>query len=361
MHECVSNARLGLILMVIAGACVLAAKPASADLYSINSIKVDETAENAVEAKKKAISEGQTRAFGTLLHRLTRETDRTRLPELTASQISRLMDGMSVENESTSGTRYVAELSIRFRPSNLRDFLLQYKVPYADEQAPGVLLVTVWKENGKSILWDNPNPWRDAWASLNVENSITPLFLPLGDLTDIGAISAKDVLSGNEQKIQKMKDRYAVENVLIAVAESSGGNSVRAVLRGAVESGPIEFDETFSDESGTGIAGATASAARSYLSRIEEGWKATHLNLGRPAGNSMQVAVPFGTLGEWNQIRQRINTTVGVESVQVKRLSAKGAIIDIIFAGDLGVLSGELERSGFELSDIGDTWVLQVR
>lgn len=356
-----STTRLSLTVCVVAGLCALAAGPAVADLYSINSIKVDETADNAVEAKKKAISEGQTRAFGTLLHRLTRATDRVRLPELTASQISRLMDGMSVENESTSGTRYVAELSIRFRPSNLRDFLLQYKVPYADEQAPGVLLVTVWKENGKNILWDNPNPWRDAWASLNVENSITPLFLPLGDLTDIGALSANDVLSGKEDKIQKMKDRYAVENVLVAIAESAGGNNVRAVLRGEVESGPIEFDETFSDETGEGIPGATAAAARNYLSRIEDGWKETHLNLGRPAGNSMQVAVPFGSLGEWNTIRQRINTTAGVESVQVKRLSAKGAIVDIIFAGDLGILSGELERSGFELSDIGDTWVLQVR
>lgn len=351
-------------LAAVAGALLIVlavAVPGRADLYSINGLRVDETAKNAVEAKNKAIAGGQLQAFDTLLRRLTRERERVRLPELNADLVSRLMDGMSVENESTSATRYVADLSIRFRPDNIRDLFLKYKVPFADEQAPGALLLPVWKEKGKSVLWDNPNPLRDAWAGLNPENSITPLLLPLGDLTDIASISAGEVVSGSEAKIQALKDRYAVENVLVAVGESLGGGSVRVTLRGTIESGPVEFDNVFNGEGKSATFNASAKAARDYLSRIEDDWKETHVNLGRPPGSSMEVAVPFGSLPEWNTIRRRIETTPGVDSVQVKRLSAQGAVVDIIFAGDLGQLDLAFGQNGFDLTDIGDTWVLQVR
>ena len=352
---------------------VVFANAAQADLYSINSVKVDETAQDAVQAKSKAIGDGQMRAFRTLMNRLTRADDRARLPEMKASDVSRLMDSMSVENERSSGTRYLATLTIRFRPDTISDLLLQFNIPFADEQAPGVLLLTIWKDQGKSTLWDPPNPWRDAWAALNVENSITPLFMPLGDLTDIGAITAEDVVAGNEEKIQAIKDRYAVDSVVIAIAEPAAGG-VRATINGMTAVGPISQDNVFD---GAGIAGggetaenaentdpvkaALGQAAQTFLSAIEDEWKAKHLRLGRNDGSSMTVAVPFTSLGEWNNIRQRIAATSGIGSVEVKRLSSRGAVVDIVFSGNLGDLNDQFAQNGFELTDIGDTWVLQKR
>jgi hypothetical protein len=339
---------------------VVASRPARADLYSINSVKVDETASNAVEAKKKAIDGGQLRALETLLHRLTRPEDRVRLPEFTPDDIARLLDGMSVENEQTSGTRYIATLTIRFRPENIRDMLLQYSVPYADEQAAGVLLLTVWVPASGPTLWDAPNPWRDAWVGLNSENSITPLFMPLGDLTDISTINATDILSGNDQKLAAIRDRYAVENVLIAIAEPAAGG-VRVSMKGNTAVGPVDFDDVFPSDAGEAVEATASRAARMLLTRIEDEWKASHLKKGRPDGINMRIAVPFAGLGEWNTIRQRIEATDGVGAIDVKQLSAKGAVVDLVFSGDLGQLETQLGYSGFELTSIGDTWVLQRR
>src|SRR5690606_33817266 len=145
----------------------------------------------------------------------------------------------------------IATLTIRFRPENVRDMLLRFSVPYADEQAAGVLLLTVWQPgDGAATLWDPPNPWRDAWAGLNVENSITPLFMPLGDLTDISTIAVDDVLAGDETKVQAMKDRYAVENVLIATAAPAAGGGVRVMMRGNTAVGPVDFDDVFAADEG---------------------------------------------------------------------------------------------------------------
>lgn len=346
----------------VAALSVLCSSTARADLYSINSIEVDETAKDAVEAKSAAIADGQKRALNTLLHRLTRGDDRARLPEFSTKDIAQLMDGMSVENERTSGTRYIATLTIRFRPENIRDMLLQFDVPYADEQAAGVLLLTVWQPgSGPATLWDPPNPWRDAWAELNVENSITPLFMPLGDLTDISAITVTDVLAENDERLRAMKDRYAVENVLTTTAEPAAGGGVRVTMKGNTAVGPVDFDDVFAADQGADVQATAAKAARMLLTRIEDEWKETHLQRGRPEGINMRVAVPFAGLGEWNTIRERISSTAGVGAIDVRQLSAKGAVVDIVFSGDLGQFETQLAQSGFELTAIGDTWVLQRR
>ncbi len=352
---------IGLLGALIVSFALGGMQAARADLYSINGIKVDETAQDAVQAKKKALGGGQSLAFQTLMHRLTRAEDRAALPEIKPGDISRLMDSMSVEGERTSGTRYIATLNIRFRPEQIRDFLLQFNVPYADLQAPGVLLLTIWQDASKPTIWDPPNPWREAWVALNVENSITPLFMPLGDLTDISTINATDVLSGNEEKLQKIKDRYAVENVLVAVAEKQPGGAVRATIRGATSVGPVEYDNVFPGDGSGNPNTALGQAARTVLTSIEDEWKANNLQSGRPNGSSMTVAVPFTSIGEWNNIRQRIASTIGIGSVSVRRLSSQGAVVDIVFSGDLGELNSQLAQSGFKLTDIGDTWVLQQR
>lgn len=350
------------VCLSVVAAVALCASPARADLYSINSIEVDETAKDAVEAKTKAIADGQKRALDTLLHRLTRSDDRARLPEFSIKDIAQLMDGMSVENERTSGTRYIATLTIRFRPENIRDMLLQFAVPYADQQAAGVLLLTVWQPGGGApTLWDPPNPWRDAWAELNVENSITPLFMPLGDLTDLSAITVTDVLSGNEEKLAAIRDRYAVENVLITTAEPAAGGGVRVTMKGNTAVGPVDYDDVFAADQGATVEATAAKAARMLLTRIEDEWKATHLQRGRPEGINMTVAVPFAGLGEWNTIREQISATAGVGAIDVRQLSSKGAVVDIVFSGDLGQFETQLAQSGFELTSIGDTWVLQQR
>ena len=348
----------GVLVVFLALGGVQAAR---ADLYSINGIKVDETAQDAVQAKRKALDGGQLLAFQTLMHRLTRARDRAALPEIKPGDISRLMDSMSVDGERTSGTRYIATLNIRFRPEQIRDFLLQFNVSYADVQAPGVLLLTIWQGAGKPTIWDPPNPWREAWAALNVENSITPLFMPLGDLTDISTLTATDVLSGNEEKLQKIRDRYAVESVLVTVAEKQPGDAVRVTVRGATSVGPVEYDNVFPGDGSGNPDAALGQAARIVLTGIEDEWKAKNLQSGRQGGGGMTVAVPFTSIGEWNDIRRRIESTIGIGSVSVRRLSSQGAVVDIVFSGDLGELDSQLTQSGFKLTDIGDTWVLQQR
>jgi hypothetical protein len=75
----------------------------------------------------------------------------------------------------------------------------------------------------------------------------------------------------------------------------------------------------------------------------------------------MTVAVPFAGLGEWNSIREQISATAGVGAIDVRQLSSKGAVVDIVFSGDLGQFETQLAQNRFEQTSIGDTWVLQHR
>ena len=351
-------AAAGVLTALLWAPQIRAQQPNEDPLYEVRGVEVRVEAENAAKAKVEAIFEAQEKAFNRLLVRLLGSDANARLPEIDSGEIARSMAGMSIEKERTAPKLYMATFTIRFRREAIQQLLDANELKFTARQAETVLLLALYKIGSRAVLWESPNPWRDAWTSLGPENSLTPVLLPLGDLNDVSAISARDVLEGKAEKLEALKERYKVDYVLISVAEANGDKSgLRATLRGESPLGTLNWEETFTGPPGD-IEAIAAVAAKRLLSAMEQQWRAEGPRTPASAAGVYTVAVPFSGLQEWQQIRDRIRATFGVNALEIKSLSARGAIVDITYDGELAQLNTALAGQGLILADNGEALVL---
>lgn len=85
---------------------------AADDRLTVRGVAVDVAAENSAAARDKALVAGQRQAFEQLWNAQAPEKP---VPKLSDEQIGDLVRDFTVQSEKTSGTRYVATLTYRFR------------------------------------------------------------------------------------------------------------------------------------------------------------------------------------------------------------------------------------------------------
>jgi hypothetical protein len=347
----------GLAIAALVWAIALAIPVYADPLYTVSGVKVDVTDTSASSAKLKAISEAQVKAFAVLLERLGGSDATARLQGLGPAEIGRMMDSLSIENERTGPGRYIATLTIRFLPDQVRAAMSQADVAFTEDRAPAVVIVPVWVGPDGPEAWTS-NPWRAGWLALDAHDSLVPLIIPLGDLTDSQTLPARQALDGDRDGLEAMRQRYSAQSIILAVAAPLDNSTVRATLIGETASGPVDFDRTYTDEAG-GVAAAAEQAAREFHSAMLADWRTSRPTVRPTAVQSIRVAVPVASLEQWNDLRARLVDTPGVSGVDLSSLSARGAVVRLNYSVSFPDLQAELADRRLDLALRGETWVIQ--
>ena len=187
-------------------------------VYSVRGIKVDANAATAAAAQKIALAQGQIIATEQLLKRITPLDRHADLPTMDNAYVVNLVQSMEVSSEKRSSTRYLAELVINFRRSAVRRLLRNLAIPFSETMSKPVLILPVLERAGAANLWDDPNPWRDAWRGLDNKNRFVPLIVPEGGLHDMGSISVDQAVNADESRLAAIAARYKVGTVIIVHA-----------------------------------------------------------------------------------------------------------------------------------------------
>lgn len=353
--------RLAPCLLLAFAALFLIVRPVQADIWTVSGVSVDVTSESAAKAKLLAIGEAQVKAFYRLVDRLVPAKSAAPLKALGPDQVGRLLAGLSIEEERTAPKRYIAKLSIRFLANKTRSLFARYGARYAEKQSEPILVVPVWVTPQGADIWSGDNPWHKAWSELDLNNALIPILLPLGDLTDTNALTAREAIAYNSVKLEALRIRYGASSVLVAGAEPKGETQIRAVMQGTSPVGRIGFDKTYEAED---LASAAALAANRFQLVMQEKWKSENLTTSATAtakapSNTMTIAVPYSSAAEWSVLRSRIQTTRGVGRIDINSLSGRGAVVSIAFGGTVSELRSAFYQSGFDLSVVGGTWVLR--
>jgi len=333
---------------------------AYADIYLVKGIKVDATSKTASQAKIIAMKQGEIEAFSKLISRLSNSPQAQALLKLPATEIGRLVRGISVAEEKTGPQRYIAELNIAFQPAAVRSLMTQFSIPFSDQQAAPVLVLPIYIENGRAILWDDPNPVKTAWRNIDTSAFLMPVILPDGGIEDIQAISADEALEGNPERLAAIKARYKVSDVLVFVGEFNKDKTrMRVTLSGPSPVGEVQMDDSFP---GTldNVVEVAQRAAMDYMENLENRWKESARTGPDVAGERLLVTIPFGSFQEWKSIRARIEATQGVLRLDIRALSQRGAVIYVTFDGEVLDLEDRLSQQGLFMRDMGDGWVLTV-
>jgi len=343
-------AALSWLLLVVAGAQAAGQEWTP---FVARGIAVDVTAENAAAAREQALAEARAHAFRQMLQSITASEDHGRLPDPGAEAIANMVVGFEVDDEKASAVRYIATLSYRFDPASVRALLQSAGVPFAESRSRPVVVVPVYRD-GTTVLWEEANPWRDAWTALAVNSGLVPFVVPVGDLTDISKLSVEQARAGDEDALAALAQRYGTDLGVVATAESGGDGIAVSARRFGAGDGSTVLNAEFSGD------GALASAAEAIARRMEEDWKRRNLVRTDLEGR-LEAVVPVQTLAEWVMISERLAAAGAVRATRVLRLQRGQAQIALEYFGTSDQLQVVLAQQGLDLRPGVDAWVLALR
>ncbi|HEX3498355.1 MAG TPA: DUF2066 domain-containing protein, partial [Stellaceae bacterium] len=353
----------GLILLVAhAGPARQATAAAASDIFTVADVPVDATAANAVAARDAARLDGERRAFRQLLERLTLVADRGRLPRVGDQQLTDMVRDFEVANERSSGIRYLATYTFRFRPETVRALLRDAGIPFAETVSKPVVVLPVLRRDDAAVLWDDPNPWRAAWSDRTGSSGLVPLVVPLGDAEDVAAIGPDQALAADPAALTRIAAHNGGGDILIAAATQRSGGELQTSLRRVSASGTSEIAKaSFQPAPGESDSAFMARAVAASVADVEEGWRRDNV-LATGKEGVLTAAVPLnGGLAEWLVVRDRLRGVPTVKRSDVLTLGRQAARIEIHYLGDPARLRVALAQRDLVLDGGEDSWTLRPR
>jgi hypothetical protein len=344
--------------------------------FTVGNVHVDVTAASALAAKDQAQTEAQAEAFDTLMTRLG-----VGKPRLTPAQVTDMVLGFEVANERTSTVRYVADLTYHFNPAAVRRMLASPDIMATAAPAKRALVVLpiLVGSDGRPELWDDPNPWRDAWVGNAGKQGLIKIVVPEGDLPDVAAIDAPKALAGDRAAIKAIAARYNNGDVLVVQGKFGppGQFDMQAARYSPDNAAPPQTLQLMTTaKPGEGEVQQLARSVR-YVA-----WKVSQLPARAPpsaatasgapsapaaggalpgSGGSVDATLASGSLGDWVLVRNRLRGIPTVSGAALVSFDRGSMHIAIRYTGGQDQLRSALDTHGLELAGANPNWTLTIR
>ncbi len=355
-----------LVILAIAALAGLPARAFAAprDVYTVATVPVDATAANANAARDEARRDGEQRAYQMLLERLTLDVDHTRLPAASDAQLDDLVSGFEVANERTSGVRYLANYTFHFNAGAVRQLLQQANIPFCETPSKPLVVLPVYEAGAAPALWEDPNPWRDAWSTKPPPAGLVPLVLPFGDLADVQAIDADGALKGDPARLQAISSRYGGADVLVADAQLKGEASAHTLVIAATRYAPGDGSQqqsvtkTLTATPAESDADLLANGVAAIADAVEDAWKQANM-LDYSHAATITVRVPLNDLAGLVDVRSRLDGVPAIQKSELVALDRGQATLRIHYVGDPAQLRTALAQHDLALGGQDPDFVLE--
>lgn len=364
-----------LISSVLAGFDVAPARADADAPYTVGNYPVEATAANAVAAKEQAMNDGQQAAFRSLLKRLVPVTAYKQLDRLHDVKAGDLISGISVRSERNSSTTYYAGLDFSFQPDGVRSLLTQQGIPFVDQQAPPVTVVTVLLQGTPPTASNDRGLWHRAWSSLDLTHTITPVVMKdLKPSIQTDTITA--LMSGQDSALQKLKAEYGEGLVVLAIAEPDmAAKRLNVTIAGSDAVGGLLLKRVYRINDGD-LDYASQLAAVISLGILEGRWKAVKAGVLDTAaappsnmpvwaasttgtGEDVRLTVVFGNSDQWDEMRGQLLDTPGVDALNIGSVTDRSADVSLKYPGGAASLAHALGARGLTLANTSSGWVLR--
>jgi hypothetical protein len=338
---------------------------AAADLYRIQGVPVDASAESGVAARELAIAQGQREGLTRLMQRLTSPADHGRLPDTSAVPIERFVNSFEIAEEKVGPNQYLGVINVSYIASQVQGLLGSAGVPYVTRRSDPILVVPVTVAGGVADAWSEVSPWRDAWFAAAEDAILAVVVLPLGDLADIAGAPVSALQAGDPAVLEALGVRYGATTVIVATATAADPSlvpPVRIELRRGDDWGQPIFTTTVEADAApdpaTNPTAALEPAVAQAILAIEDDWK---LRTAAQAARVTTVAatVPLADLAGWVHIRRDLTALPEVRWVTVDSFTQSRARVTIGHLGDIERLSGAVGRIGLSLAEETEGWLLR--
>lgn len=380
------------VLGFVAGMWIM---PVWAGLYDVSGIAVNVEAENAVRAKEMALAGAAIQAFPKLIEKIGLDETfvvRVDMPQpvqdqsqktvpvpeqqpenpvpvqpveapengvvITPEEISALVAGVSVANEKNTPVRYMADVTVRFKPKAIQAYLTERGVPFLDKEPPQMVIVPVLRENGMVMVFDEQNPLFTSLKQNPPTTHLHSFVIPTGDETDKASITP-DVLNGGDYTaLEMLRSKYRSKMVLIVdITKTSNIYTIKTI--GYPSNPATGSDIAFAVSSrATNIEAVMTHIMKKTADYLVRQLKAYHLKH-IAAGGKITAVFNISGLSEWHAIEKRLKAFNFVDKTDVKVLHKNGIFAELTFSENTQTALDKMTAAGFMLVPQANIYVWQ--
>lgn len=181
----------------------------SSGSYEVSGIQVDVEAKTAEDARYGGWRIAQRKAWVQLSRRLGRGD-----ALVSDGTLDQVVSGIVIENEQIGPTRYIARLGVLF--DRTRAGSLLGIAAYSDRSRP-MLVLPLQISGGVGTVFEQRNPWQEAWARYRTGNSSIDYVRPAGNGADSLLLNAGQVSRPGRGWWRTILDQYGAQDILIPI------------------------------------------------------------------------------------------------------------------------------------------------
>lgn len=339
--------KIGMILM---GSLFLATNVLSANLYQIENVPVAAEVDNAIEARDIAIANGQVDAFWRMVRKMVKSDDLIKIPLLGQNEVVNFVQNVSLADEKTTATKYMAMLTVNFKPRAVQDFLAENQVPFLVQAPPSALIIPVYRQGESISLVEADSPVYGALKNIVSKNDLFEWVLPESDPDTANTI----------------KEAWLNTDVNVWADILSGIGVGRVFLWEITQVGPTVAVETKSfpeDQEGwervsfkTIVPSGNIQSVVPILFEqtellLEKAWRSVKTNnLETP--NMFWITVPIQNISEWVSIRKKLDSMEFLNGFDVRGFRPRQVLVALQFKGTGEQLDERLQVVGLRVKPV---------
>ena len=336
-------------------------------------VKVDATADSAAAARELGRVDGQRRALMQVIDRLSGSSaDSSKPPNLDDKTITDMVESFEVANERMSAVHYLADYTFHFRASKVRRLMhIADRAPSDASGKPSVVegggkplvVLPVYKDSARTVLWDDPNAWREAWTRRSADSGAARLTVPLGDAGDLAIIDSGRAEAGKSDALTAIAQQNGGDEAIVALATArrEGDRVVGLdVTTKRYRSGHLAdaHNTKFDANSGESTDDFLRRAVAIIADEIAGGSKGSTPRPDQTA--SLNASVPIDSIGDWVRVRDRLASVAAIRKVDLLSLNRHEAKIQIKYVGGSDQLKSSLAGVDLGLDGTDPVWRLQL-
>jgi hypothetical protein len=369
------RALLTAMLLLLAVSLPGALPGAVADDAYTATVTVDGTSDSVAKARDIARIDGARRALNDVVEKLAGGPGKGKPLKLSDNQVTDLVASFEVANEKMSAVRYTADYTYHFKPNDVARVMQSAGIAADTSASTGsagqgqaaapalaaklAVVLPIYQSGDAAMLWDDPNPWREAWSH-RPAGAGGALMVPLGDVSDLAAIDADRARSGDAAALAAIAKKEGADDVLVMFAVPRAGDkpgldvTVRRYRAGQVVDVHSDSIDAKPNEADIDLC---RRAADMIAADLDNGWKNAKGGPGDQQGSVTVVAAISG-LDDWIKLRDRLASIPSVRKLDVKALSRQEATVEIQYSGGLDQLRANLGAAKLDLQGGDPTWRL---
>ncbi len=318
------------------------------DVFVMTNIPIAAEGKSAVEARQKAVENGESQAFVELLDKIVASNDRHKVQIAGHDVIAPFVLDVSVANEGASSTRYSGALTVRFKGQPVRTFLESQQVSFLSRLPQPALVLPKYKEGSQIKVLDDSNP---LWLAMQENMPASRLFqltVPMGvDDEDKTAYAA--VVDGNERAFHTLAQKYNVTQVMIIEVVKQDTDytvTTRVWPKNSSPEAEIKLNLTDDRDSLPRICKDLLSDA---LREMSKKWLYLSQNSTQPV-QLYPVIAPIEKISDYSRVRQKLQQISFADKVDIKGFSNKQLAVDFHYRGTINELGEKLRMNDLILT-----------